>query len=323
MLTDSINRRNSIYINIAVMAVSFFLLVFLCSFILNENKIESGHKKGDSTFIFYSDDNQDKYEATFSDGNLISLSKNGKVLSKNEMKENEDLVYDNISTINKNKNGEDESDLVFHFNDKEFQKHMKHFSEEMKLLKPHLMIELDSLRYNFDSLDFDKNMKGLSDKLAGLKNLRIKILKDHDSDFDIPDIQLDEKDFDIDMNGINKELEKASEDIKKSTETIKNLDIHGLTERVKMDLKRANIDLKKSWNELKNLNQFLKDIKQEMVRDNLIKSSNDKINLKINDEGISVNGKKLPDDLAKKYKKMYKDKFGHNLHSPIEIETEE
>jgi hypothetical protein len=65
MLTDSLTGRNPIYINIVVMSVSLFLFMFLCSFIGNENKIDSGHKKGESTFIFYSGENHDKYEAVF------------------------------------------------------------------------------------------------------------------------------------------------------------------------------------------------------------------------------------------------------------------
>jgi DUF4097 and DUF4098 domain-containing protein YvlB len=49
-----------------------------------------------------------------------------------------------------------------------------------------------------------------------------------------------------------------------------------------------------------------------MVKDNLIKNTNDEIKLKITDGDIYVNGKKLPEDLQKKYKKMYREKFGHN-----------
>ena len=60
-----------------------------------------------------------------------------------------------------------------------------------------------------------------------------------------------------------------------------------------------------------------------MVKDNLIKDPGDKIDLKIDDGDIYVNGKKLPEDLAKKYKKLYKDKFGHTPHLPFELKSEE
>ena len=82
-------------------------------------------------------------------------------------------------------------------------------------------------------------------------------------------------------------------------------------------MRNVNIDLKRSKKEIHKLDQFLKDIKQEMVKDNLIKTPRDKISLKIDDGDIYVNGKKLPDDLAKKYKKLYMDKFGHNMHHAL------
>lgn len=322
MSMDSLIKKISNYKAFALIIVSLSIFLVLCSFVEGGNKKKgSDTKKGESTFIFYSGEKQDKYEAVFSDGELKSLSKNGKALSKEEMKENEDLVYNEIDNLNNpNDNG---SDFVFHFNNKEFGEHMKHFSEEMKLLKPHLMKELDSIRIDFDTLHFNKNMRELGHNLAGLKNMRIKILNDMDEDLDIPDIELDEKDFNIDIEGINKELEKASEDIKKSTETLKNLDISGLTEKVKEEMKRADSDLRKSKNELKNLNKFLKEVKQEMVNDKLIKNSDDKINLKIEDGDIYVNDKKLSDEMSKKYQKIYENNFGHKMHHSFHMETEE
>jgi hypothetical protein len=322
MSMDSLIKKISNYKAFALIIVSLSIFLVLCSFVEGGNKKKgSDTKKGESTFIFYSGEKQDKYEAVFSDGELKSLSKNGKALSKEEMKENEDLVYNEIDNLNNpNDNG---SDFVFHFNNKEFGEHMKHFSEEMKLLKPHLMKELDSIRIDFDTLHFNKNMRELGHNLAGLKNMRIKILSDGDEDFDIPDINLDEKDFNIDIEGINKELEKASEEIKKSTETIKNLDISGLTEKVNEEMKRADSDLKKSKKELNNLHQFLNQVKQEMVKDKLIKNSEDKINLKIEDGDIYVNDKKLSDEMTKKYKKIYEDSFGHKMHHSFQMETED
>ena len=57
----------------------------------------------------------------------------------------------------------------------------------------------------------------------------------------------------------------------------------------------------------------MNELKQEMVKDNLIKSKDEKVNLKITDGDIYVNNKKLSDDLQKKYKKMYHDKFGQDM----------
>jgi len=308
------NKRQimrKININTIGLVIAILALVSVSyAFVLGIKNSDEPKKRPD-TFIFYSGENQNKYEAVFSDGEFKSLSKNGKLLSKEEMKNNEDLVYDRINDLgNKNK-----EDFVFHFDDKKFSERMKHFGEEMKQFKPHIHMMLDSLNFNFDSL---------KSQLAPLKNMRIQILNDFkDEDIDIPDIELNEKDFNIDMDGINKELEKAAEEIKNSKEEIAKLDIPELTKKVDEEIKKANIDLKRSKKEIHKLDQFLKDIKQEMVKDNLIKSPGDKIDLKIDDGDIYVNGKKLPDELAKKYKKLYMDKFGHNPHSPFELKSEE
>jgi hypothetical protein len=297
---------------IGLVVVILSLISVSFAFVLG-TKNGDDHKKKPETFIFYSGEHQDKFEAVFLDGELKSLSKNGKLLSKDEMKENEDLVYDKINNLGSKFKGEDEDDFAFHFDDKKFNERMKHFGEEMKHMKPHIHMMFDSLNFNFDTLA----------QFAPLKNMKIRIMSDMNDDFDIPDIEMDEKDFNIDMEGINKELEKASEEIKRSKELINKIDIPELTKRVNEEMKKANIDLRKSKKELKKLDLFLHDIKQEMVKDNLIKIPGDKIDLKIDDGDIYVNGKKLPDDLARKYKKLYMDKFGHNPHLPFEIRSEE
>jgi len=322
MYSDRTVKKYSNFKSVALILVILTLVSVSYSFVSRGNK-EDDHKKGEETFTFYSGEHNDKYIAVFSDGEMKSLSKNGELLSKNVMKGNEDLVYEKINSLSSKSWGEDKEDFVFHFNNREFREHMKHFGEDMKSLKPHILKELDSVNCNFDTTAFNKQMRELKINLASLKKMRINILKDLDNDLDIPDIQMDEKDFNIDMDGINKDLEKASEDIKKSSEQIKNLDIPELTERIKEEMKKAGADLKKSKKELRNLDQFLNNIRQEMIKDNLIKNREDKINLKIDDGDIYINGKKLPEGLAKKYKKIYMDKFGHNKHHSFQIDMNE
>ena len=304
-------------LHVALMLLLFSFLSVSCAASPLENTGgDKKDKKSEQTFIFHSGENQDKYEASFSDGNLISLSKNGKQLSKDEMKENEDLVYENLNDIRKHDDNDSE-DFVFNFNDKDFAEHMKHFGEHMKHFGegfPHMMEKLDSLKIDIDTIITDEKIKELDHKLSGLKNMKIRIFSDKDEDdFDIPDIEFNEKDLNLDMDKIQKDLDKAGEDIKKSTESIKNIDIPRLTEKVKEEMKSASLSLKKSKKELHKFSQFMDELKQEMIKDNLIKNKDEKVNLKITDGDIYVNNKKLSDDLQKKYKKMYHDKFGREI----------
>ena len=318
MLINRVVKKNVNFKAVALLIVIISLVSVSFAFVIGGNKGDDNN--GEERFSFFSGENQDKYEAVFSNGELKSLSKNGKLLSKDEMKDNEDLVYDRINDLS-NKNGED---YGFHFDDKKFSERMKYFSDEMKHFKPHILKELDSLNFTFDTVAFNKQMKELKSHLAPLKKMKIQIFNDlNDEDIDIPDIEMDEKDFNIDLEGINKELEKAAEEIKNSKDEIAKLDLPELTKKVNEEMKKANIDLKRSKKELHKLNQFLNEIKQEMVNDKLINSPDDKINLRIDDGNIYVNGNKLSEELTKKYKKLYVDKFGHNPHLPFELKSEE
>ena len=304
--------KKTAMLHAALLLILFSFLSVSCSAAQPNNPGgDNKDKKGEQTFTFFSGDNQDKYEAVFSDGNLISLSKNGQQLSKDEMKENEDLVYDNLNGLRHHGDGDNE-DIVLRFNGKEFGEHMKHFGKGF----PHMMDKLDSIKIDIDTTEFNENMKELDHKLSGIKNMKIRVFSNNDEDFDIPDIpdiEFNEKDLNIDMDKIRKDLDKANEDIKKSTETMKNIDIPRLSERINEQMKSASKSLKNSKKELHKLSQFMDELKQEMVKDKLIKNKDEKVNLKITDGDIYVNSKKLPDDLQKKYKKMYHDKFGHDM----------
>jgi methyl-accepting chemotaxis protein len=302
----------------ALMMILLSLLSVSCSASPNDNSGgNKKNKKTEQTLIFKSGENQDKYEAVFSDGKLTSLSKNGKQLSKDEMKENEDLVYDNLNELRHHDGEDNDKGFTFNFNDKEFAEQMKHLGEHMKHLGhnfPHMFDKLNSIKIDIDTIITDEKMKELDHKLSGLKNMKIRVFSNNDEDdFDIPDIEFNEKDLNLDMDKLQKDLDKAGEDIKKSTETMKNIDIPRLTEKIKEEMKSASLSLKKSKKELHKLSQFMDELKQELVKDNLIKNKDEKVNLKITDGDIYVNDKKLTDDLQKKYKKMYQDKFGHNM----------
>jgi len=102
----------------ALMLLLFSFLSISCSAATNKNT--DGDKKDnkpEQTLIFRAGENQDKYEAVFSDGKLISLSKNGEQLSKEDIKANEDLVYENLNELHHHGDGDNE-DFVFNFNGK-------------------------------------------------------------------------------------------------------------------------------------------------------------------------------------------------------------
>ena len=65
--------------------------------------------------------------------------------------------------------------------------------------------------------------------------------------------------------------------------------------------------------DLKKLDSFIDDMKTEMVKDKLINSADEKIDVELNSKEMTVNGKKVDDQLLEKYKDMYKENFGKDL----------
>ena len=65
--------------------------------------------------------------------------------------------------------------------------------------------------------------------------------------------------------------------------------------------------------DLKKLDTFIDDMKTEMVKDKLINSTDEKIDVELNSKEMTVNGKKVDDQLLEKYKHMYKKHFGKDL----------
>ena len=76
---------------------------------------------------------------------------------------------------------------------------------------------------------------------------------------------------------------------------------------------RVKINLDGLDSKLEKLNTFIDELKDEMIKDDLIQNKNEKLSLDLYKNGMEVNGKKVPEELFNKYKKMYKDYFDKEL----------
>ena len=61
------------------------------------------------------------------------------------------------------------------------------------------------------------------------------------------------------------------------------------------------------------------DMRYELVKDILIKSQDEEFNMKFNQKELIINGKKVPENLFEKYKKIYKENFGKDIDSDMEV----
>ena len=70
---------------------------------------------------------------------------------------------------------------------------------------------------------------------------------------------------------------------------------------------------------MKTFKGFMKDVRSELVKDKLIKNEDEKFDMKMDSKEMIINGKKVPDDLFKKYKEIYKRHYGQEIEHEINI----
>jgi hypothetical protein len=272
-----------------------------------------------------------KWKAVFRNDELTALYKDGERVPKSELNKYEDMIDYRINKIRG-----DKRHFAFHFDgfDKElFKEKMKEFKKNFKIQKhewdfdkeefesemQELKEELSKLKdidinAEFDEDEFNKGMKELK---RSLKEMKINIPKIHidmdgikhsiripkhfsaddeiaDIDIDIPEIHINNlHDIDIpdiDIPEINIDLSGLEENMKELEHNMKNLDV-----------------------EMKKLDAFLEEMKNEMVKDNLIKNSDDDVKIELSRDEMKVDGKKVTDETHKKYKDLYKKHFDKEL----------
>ena len=122
----------------------------------------------------------------------------------------------------------------------------------------------------------------------------------------------------LNMDDLKDNLEKMSHELAEHQDELCNIDINlsGLDEamlKLNKNMGHVRIHLRDLDKKLEKLNGFIDDLKQELIKDNLIENESDKLELEISKDEMKVNGKEVPEELFKKYKKMYEDHFDKKL----------
>ena len=273
---------------------------------INQNQDKSNTK----TFSFYeqSKGQDNHWQVIFNHDSISQIFRNGTEIPKAQFDNYRDLIYNNIGEISRTPRMFSSKDFHFNFDHKKFRANMdkmkenlrkmnfdfgdsvfnnEQFKHEMEKMACSLEMLKDlNINVHFDSDKFEKRMKKLQEKLKHMK---------------IDKMNFDSKKFNRQMEKMQHELEKHKFDIK--------IDLSKLNDKMK-DLK---IKLKGLDKKLDSLNNFMKDLRKELVKDGYIKNEDDDFDMELNSHEMRVNGKKLPDNLFEKYKKMYKDHFGKDI----------
>lgn len=272
------------------------LLIFAsCSPESYTQQDNSTKQKGEQTLYFT--ENEDgqtvHYEVNFNDGEISSLYKDGVKISENKIKDYEDLVYDNLESIRK-----DDDDFFIYNGPKVFHFDMDSLHENMKEIRKKLKAK--NFHFKFDHKKFKEDMKKMKEELKDMDEIVIHIDKDKickNLDKSLMHLNNLNFDFDFDLNEHEMNMNRLEEKM----------------EDLKDEMDDLSLEMKDLDKEMKNLNSFLDAVKSELVKDNLIDSADEDLELELNSTEMKVNDKKVPADLFEKYKKMYEDHFNKKL----------
>lgn len=271
----------------SAMFVSMCFILSACS--ASDENLSSSNGKGVETITIQNDEGETVIKMRADE--VLSVEKNGEEFSKEErdnyMKELESkpgfFTWFDISP-------------KFHFDKSNFD--MKHFSDDSLVKKLHF-------DFDFDHGKFREKIKGLHEKLDSLKF--------HKYEFNFDDEQFQEQMKQLECNLQNITIDIP--DIKIDFDEYQfETGMSELMENLDDEMEKFDFNMDELNEELKKFNEFIKDIKNEMVKDGLLSSADEEINIDFNSEELKINDKSIPDKLKEKYKRMYEKHFGTELN---------
>jgi bla regulator protein blaR1 len=153
----------------------------------------------------------------------------------------------------------------------------------------------DCNNYNFNNEEFKELMRDWN------KSYKKEVEKFKE---EMKNYKFDMEKYNEDMSNFKNEMKKYSEEMKKNGPG---------SESFKKSMEELKSNLAGLKEKLKPIKEFTSEMKHELVKDNVIENIEDIDNLRLSQKEMTVNGKKLSEDLHKKYLELYKKHFGEEL----------
>lgn len=288
--------------------------------------IENGKRK----FNFHKDETH--WKGTVEDGKVVLLFKDGEKIAIDEIAKYEDFILDTLKEI-------DEEMAELEIDMKDFKLDMAQLKEDLKDIKIDLDLEqLDAIKEHFNSEEFHKDMEELKESLKDMKfefndewkhELKEALKNKEDWDIDLEHFKSDEfknemknlkhelehlKDLDIDVHF---DKESFKESMKELKESMKDLKVN--MSDLDIDLDDLKVDLSDLKVEMKKLKAFIGELKTDLLNERYIDSTDEDFDMDLSKKEVTVNGKKLPENLHQRYLNLYKEHFGKELDDNFRI----
>ena len=305
-MRDNYNRFRQQFITSFIIAGS--LLFFAsCSSESYTQQEDTSQQKGEQSLYFteYEDGSKTRYEVNFNDGKISSIYKDGIKVPDNEIKDYEDLVYDELNSIRSDKH-----DFFIHHSPHVFHFEMDSLKDKMKEVRKKFKAE--NFNFRFDHKKFKEDMKRLREELNDSNNIVIhidknKICENLDRSLKhLDELKLHKFNFDFDFE--TDELELNMENLEEEMECLEE------------QMSDLSTEMKELDKEIKSLSKFLDVVKIELVKDKLINSDDEDLELELTSTEMKVNAEKAPTDLFEKYKKIYEDHFDKKLNDSVKFQ---
>lgn len=293
-------------------ALIFSLMLMLSTFAACSSSGDwetSDPDSNETKVTFYGNDHgtTKEFKAVVNEGQIISLEIDGDRIPESEFPEYRKIVMGKIKNM-------DCDNETISFNTALLHKEMRELKNKLKDKK--FAIKLDKEKFKSGMKAFKESMKQMKDAkffsdgelsaaCAELANIQIPNIN----------IKINNEDFDFDFDS-----EEWGESMREFGESMKNfkvdIDLSSLDEsmeELEENLRDLDIDLSELKIEMEKLENFITDLKDELVSDGYIENVEQDFNLEFNKDSLEVDGKRVSDADFEKYKIMYKEHFGKDL----------
>ena len=307
----------------------FFVLILSATFIsftscsANETVKDSEIASAEKIFIFkYGDD---IYRAEFNDKKISRLFKNEKEIPKEQLNDYKDIVNYELKMLTDDLSFRQEKPgrIKIFIDQDSFNEDTLQFDEEYEPDFPMLFkFKLDDDFLSDLRLQIDSLVKELKNKdfeiYINPEKLREPMLKyrKYFRDFNLPEPpEFDKEKFRKDKEEFFKEKKNLDSLNKNLREMFRNIKPH---QKKNIEI----IELKKNTLRNKNQNCLVRELKEQLIKDGVINSTDEGFYFKIQDDKITVNNKSLPEHLIDKYKKLISKYEDTTSEYEVIVETE-
>ena len=259
--------------------------------------------------IRFEDDNDNYWRVRLNDGDIVSVHKNGDLLSDDDLKEAESFIRRHIRKTHRELNHANRSfargNSHFRFDSEELDEAMDELRDNLKNIGVKTQVHINKKELHEAMRELKRNLDNIHVSIND-ENIRMDFDNDFDFDFDFDD----NINIDIDLGDFGEKMGKFGEAMGELGESVKdcNIDLDEFEDNMEDFSEKMNdlgFDMNELKYEMKRLKRFLLDVKEELVDDGYIDDMDDSVTLELDDGDLYIDNERVSDDVRRKYEAIY------------------